>query len=515
LGECQNEAIGAVAAWPLDTPGGRFFAEWDADAPVTREGQLMFFFQFLQAGARWEQLLKDCPLSYTGNRGSGALNVMGTILLSVLCGHWRYTHMNSVRGDKINAALLGLEHIVSEDVVRAAMKRLDGQGGLSWIGAHLRQSIAPALGLPWILDVDTTVKTLYGHQQGAQVGYNAHKPGRSSHVYHSYFVANLRICLGVEVRPGKEHAAARGLPGLWRSLEELPRSSWPTFVRGDCGYGNEAIMLECEERGLPYLFKLRHTLKVKSLVQRLMSQGAGWVDGGSGWQAMEASIKLTGWSKERRVVLVREAPAQAPLGAQAKRRRDPWALRGAQDWQHQGAPWCGKIAVLVSSLDARAWPTQCMPQQYRDRGDAENSYDELKNQWGWNGFTTRHLGACHLMASLIALFYNWWNLYVRFYDEEHHREAISSRPALMQGVARQVQSGGQRTIKVSLLHGASPQIMGSVTLSSNQLQHISRITERWSPLAKWSLLLTRVLRRYLGGKWLPGLPPEAAALLSG
>ena len=28
------------------------------------------------------------------------------------------------------------------------------------------------------------------------------------------------------------------------------------------------------------------------------------------------------------------------------------------------------------------------------------------------------------------------------YDEEHHREAITSRPAMMQGVARQVQSGG-------------------------------------------------------------------------
>ena len=35
------------------------------------------------------------------------------------------------------------------------------------------------------------------------------------------------------------------------------------------------------------------------------------------------------------------------------------------------------------------------------------------------------------MANLIALFYNWWNLYVRFYDEERHREAITSRPALM------------------------------------------------------------------------------------
>ena len=51
--------------------------------------------------------------------------------------------------------------------------------------------------------------------------------------YHSYFVAILRISLGVEVRPGKEHAAPHGMPGLWEMLERLPRERWPTFARGD------------------------------------------------------------------------------------------------------------------------------------------------------------------------------------------------------------------------------------------------------------------------------------------
>jgi hypothetical protein len=31
--------------------------------------------------------------------------------------------------------------------------------------------------VPWVLDIDATVKPLYGHQQGAQIGYNPHKPG--------------------------------------------------------------------------------------------------------------------------------------------------------------------------------------------------------------------------------------------------------------------------------------------------------------------------------------------------
>ena len=517
-GELQNESGFPAGSWPLDTPGGRFFAEWDPEVPVTREGQLIFFFQFLHAGGRWDEFMRDCPLQYTGNRGSGALNVMGTVLLSILNGHWRYAHINGVRGDGINPGLLGMERTISEDAVRAGMKRIGEKQGLTWLGGQIRDSIAPVLHLPWILDIDTTVKPLYGHQQGAQIGYNPHKPGRPSHVAHSYFVANLRISLGVELRPGKEHAAAQGLPGLWQMLEALPRTSWPTFARGDCGYGSEKVMVEFESRQLPYLFKLRHTLKVKTLVQRMMYAGAAWQDCGDGREALAASIRLTGWTRERRVVLVREAPAQAPVGEKARRRRDHQSLlpdAEGEGWDPQAVPWSGRIAVLVSSLDEKAFPLLSMPRLYRERADAENCFDELKNQWGWSGYTTHKLAPSRLMANLIALFYNWWNLYVRFYDEAHHREAITSRPAMMQGVARQVQSGGQRTVRVSLLHEEGDIIARAVTLISSQLQQMRRITERWTATERWALLLTRLLRHWLGGKWLPGVPAEAAPLLSG
>ena len=71
----------------MEPPVSRFHAEWDAQAPVTREGQLIFFFQFLQADGRWEDLLSKYPLHYTGNCGSGADHIIGTVLLSILNGH--------------------------------------------------------------------------------------------------------------------------------------------------------------------------------------------------------------------------------------------------------------------------------------------------------------------------------------------------------------------------------------------------------------------------------------------
>ena len=519
-GETKTPPQYPSGSWPLDTPGGRFHAEWDDQAPVTREGQLIFFFQFLQAGGRWEELLRECPLHYTGNRGSGADHIMGTVLLSVLNGHWRYAHINGIRGDGINPGLLGLRGTVSEDAVRLAMDRINESAGLDWLSTQILGSISPVLGLPWILDMDVTVKPLYGRQQGAQIGYNPQKPGRPSHVYHSYFVANLRISLGVEVRPGNEHAATKGLPGLWQTLEKLPRHQWPTFTRGDCGYGSETIMLEHEARGLPYLFKMRHTTKVKELVIRMMRQGALWQNCGDGWQSLETTLRLSGWTRERRVVLVRESPSRAPVAQIGKPRRGKdrqSSLPHAQGdgWDAQATPWCGKIAVLVTSLDAVAFPAIVMPKQYRERANAENCFDELKNQWGWGGYTSRKLAPSRLMANLIALFYNWWNLYLRFYDDAHHREAIRTRPMLMAGVGRQVQSGGQRTVKVSVLHEKGDVIAQAVSRISNELHQIHAITERWSIDQKWTLLLTRLLRRWLGGKWLPGMPEEAAQMLSG
>jgi len=516
-GESQKGANPVSGAWPVDTPGGRFFAEWDDETPTTREGQLVFFFQFLEAGGRWKNLLKRCPLSYSGNRGSGALDVMGTAMLSILSGHWRYAHINSVRGDGVNPPLLGMGKTVSEDTVRRGIRRIDEAEGVQWLRREILDSISPVLEIPWILDIDTTVKTLFGHQEGAEIGYNPTKPGRPSHTYHSYFVANLRISLGVEVLSGKESSPGHGMPGLWETLEMLPRDRWPTFARADCAYGCEKVMREFEEKALPYLFKLRHTPKVKALVRHCMGAGGAWVDSGDGWEAMEAEIALGGWTKTRRVVLVREAPAQAPVGENARRRRDHLSLPNAtgKGWDPKAVPWSGKIAVLVTSLDIRGYPTTAMPRLYRERADCENAFDELKNQWGWSGYATRQLASCRLMANLIALIYNWWNLYVRFYDSEHHREAITSRPALMQGVGRQVQSGRQRKVKVALVHELGEAIALAVTRVSQSLHEMNSIAEQWSVDQRWLLLLTRLLRPWLGGRWLSGIPPDAKRLLDG
>ena len=130
LGESDLGQLGEP--WPVDTPGGRYYAEIDQEAPVTREGQLIFFAQFLHVGGRWEHFVKRTPLRYKGNRGSRVVDVLGTATLSILCGHWRYAHINAVRGDTINPALLDMRRTMSKDVVRRAIKRMDEGRALAW-----------------------------------------------------------------------------------------------------------------------------------------------------------------------------------------------------------------------------------------------------------------------------------------------------------------------------------------------------------------------------------------------
>ena len=141
-----------------------------------------------------------------------------------------------------------MSKVVSEDSVRRAFQKADEEACGGWLREHLRRSYEPLLEEPWILDVDSTVKPLYGHQQGAELGYNPRKPGRPSHVYHTYFVANLRLVLEVEVQPGNQTASSYAQPALWEFVDALEPGQRPTLLRGDVGWGSERMMREAEQR---------------------------------------------------------------------------------------------------------------------------------------------------------------------------------------------------------------------------------------------------------------------------
>ena len=68
-------------------------------------------------------------------------------------------------------------NFVSEDAARRALLRMDECSGVAWLDRHLAKTTQPLLSTPWILDLDATVKCLYGKQEGAVVGYKPEEAG--------------------------------------------------------------------------------------------------------------------------------------------------------------------------------------------------------------------------------------------------------------------------------------------------------------------------------------------------
>ena len=480
----------------VDTYGGRVHVEWDPQAAVTAMGQLPFFINFLKTADLFEPWVADCPLAYTSPNAPSKVNVLGTLMLSTLAGHRRYAHITTMRCDSVNPRLLGMTKVVSEDSARKAFRGADEEACAGWLQKHLMRCYEPLLYEPWILDVDGTIKTLYGHQEGAVVGYNPHKPGRPSHVYHTYFVANLRLVLDVEVQAGNQTAACFAQPGLWKFIDGLPRQAWPAFLRGDCDWGNERVIHEAEKRGMAYLFKLRKSVLVKALMEEAMYR-SDWTPCGQGWQGVEESLRLKGWTQSRRVVVLRREIKGEIAGVKEERRRIGCeqlelafveTLEPARKYEY---------AVLVTSLEEELLT---VAQHYRDRADAENSFDELKNQWGWGGYTTQDLGRCQIMARINALVYNWWSLFVRLAIPSRHAEAITSRPLLLSAVAKETHHGGQTTLTITSAHGKTRTAQRILASLAEFLLKVSATTEQLVWERRWWLILSRIFQWFLKGK---------------
>jgi hypothetical protein len=513
----------AMQALALDTPGGRIHVQWDETANASPNAQLAFFAEFLHATGVYESWLNSCPLSYTSPNAPAVTDVLGTWLLAILAGHNRYTHITGLRGDALASQVLGMRKVISEDSLRRALERMDDAQSSAWLKPQLLASVHAALSTPWILDIDTTIKPLYGNQEGAQVSYNPHKPGRPSHALHTYWVGNLRLVLDVVVSPGKEHSAGKALPGLEALMDRFTEHQRPALVRGDCGFGNEPFIAALERRHQPYLFKLRQSTGIKRLLASQFSR-LDWCQPGpsdQGWSAIEHTVQLSGWDRARRVVLLRRAikndvvftkksdPDQqnsatptpdvpsaqiAGTGTQGQAQQTPAPLAGQQmellmpDKSLQA--W--EYVVLVTNS---AFPLQQMAQLYRDRADAENGFDELKNQWGWGGFTTQDLARCQTSARAVALVYNWWSWYCRAAKPDARMEAITSRVLLLAGVGRAVKHAGQTTVYLTPMHAAKDTLVQLIVNIRSALSHIKHTAQQLPQTNRWQCFVDYVIAR--------------------
>jgi hypothetical protein len=312
-------------------------------------------------------------------------------------------------------------------------------------------------------------------------------------------IANLRLIMDVEVQAGNQSSAAYSAPGLWALLDRIPCEHWPAFIRGDCDWGNDAIMSEAEQRGLDYLFKLRQSSWVKKMILQQHGQ-PGWERTVDGWEALSTELKLSTWKQQRRVVLVRRKLSKNILVAPDAQQALPVQLSLLEPAENMAAY---EYSVLVTSLPHEVVR---IVQHYRDRADCENNFDEIKNHWGWGGFVTQKIKPCRLIARMIALIYNWWSLFVRLAEPDKHYEAIVSRPLLLHGVGKQTSHAAQKTLTITSTHGRATYVRAAYQRVCQFFDDLKAIAPQLTPIACWYRILSEAMKKYLKGMILK--PPE-------
>ena len=236
------------------------------------------------------------------------------------------------------------------------------------------------------------------------------------------------------------------------------------------------------------LFKFKQTVKVKELIGLCQLQ-AEWESSPGNWQYCESQLQLTGWDCARRVVVYRRVHARRPKAVKKSKALpgtcEPGELLDLEVLEDGGVSY--EYAIYVNNLDKPASEVRPL---YNPRGDNENCYDEMKNQWGWGGFTLHDWARSELMAQLIALFYNWWSIYIKLVDPLVAREAITSRPMYLMHPAKAHTHQSKRKLVIFCAHSQAGDIRRNLEAAAERLKN-------WASLTAEQLQLASVWKRVI------------------
>ena len=158
------------------------------------------------------------------------------------------------------------------------------------------------------LDVDSTVITRFGHQEGAEKGYNPKRKGRKSHHPIIAFLAEPKMIANAWMRTGDSASSTEFKEFLDNTFTMVPRESIG-LLRGDSGFCSNNILKYLEKIELKYII----AMPMKSgLVDRIL-EAKKWVSSErQGVDLCSFLYKARGWSKYRRIVVVRKDVEKLP-----------------------------------------------------------------------------------------------------------------------------------------------------------------------------------------------------------
>ena len=403
------------------------------DKEISAWGGMVFMKKLIEKCGVLE-ILKGLDMPTQGsNRGYSPLQLIQAFWISVWCGANRFMHLDVLRMDATLQKLFGWKRMAGHKAFQRYFDKFNTASNHQ-VFHNLYQWFFGQLQFDnYTLDLDSTVLTRYGNQQGATRGHNSKKPGRKSHHPLMAFVADCRMVANFWLRSGNA-AVVNNFEGFLLDTLDKLRNKTIGLLRADSGFYCKEVFNLLESHSIQYIIAAQ---MYPALQKIIVSQ--------HNWMPLNIAIDITSvqyhsplWTSARRVVIVRQKIEERPnaTGVSLQLFKDDEIIRGY------------RYSAFVTNLtlpDKEIWLL------YRNRADAENRIKELKEDFALQSFCMQNFNATETALNWVMVAYNLMSLFrVAVLKTTVHPQLKTLRYKIFAVPSYITKNGNQRTLNMAV-----------------------------------------------------------------
>jgi hypothetical protein len=384
---------------------------------------------------RWVRVLqRQLPHRPPGsNNNLTALEKALAFSHGLLCEARKLTHVAYFRRDPLVPEMLGIRRVASQSVLSRFFGGFASPGkNLSCFRPLWRWCIErlPSRKGGYTLDLDST-RLLHedGHQQGVRPGYTRQGIKPCLHPLLAV-LAEVRLVVQLWLRSGNATCGNNATAFFLDLWHNLPRHIRLRAVRADSGFCLPELLELWEHLRLPYVVVAQLSEPIRNLLRRDQL----WVPTEvAGIEVCEVLHRTVGWTRARRLILIRQRLAERPEAG------------GKKLFDVPGY----KFQALVTSLPSSETPLAVW-RYYNGRADCENVIKELQGGFALGTLCLKSFWATEAALSLATLTYNLTVLFERHLGWQHKATIASLRFWLFITPGIIAHPAGKTTIKLAV-----------------------------------------------------------------
>ena len=391
---------------------GKTIMEFDisyTSKEVTPWGGMVFLKQMLQKIGFKEVVENNPDLPQSGsNRGYKTTTIIEGFITSIWCGANRFLHTEVTRQDRALGKIFNWSTAPGQDTYKRFFGKFNQATNqkvsdyfYSWIFDNFKFD-------NFTLDIDSSVMTRYGQQEGAKKGYNPAKKGRPSHHPLIAFIDDVKLVANMWLRSGNTSSANNFLAFLDDTLSKL-KNKTVSLIRLDSGFFQTDILDYLEFKSMDYIIAAKFTHPI----QKVIHASNNWIVLDTGIEICEQIYQSDSWNKPRRMVIVRQKIKDRPQapGKQLSLFSDEEIYKNY------------RYSAYVTNM--KFAPTEIW-RLYRGRANAENRIKELKYDFGFDSFNLKDFFATEAALTFAMIAYNLMALFRTFILQEKTQKTLST-----------------------------------------------------------------------------------------